>query len=334
MVRPGGSPRRLTTVDAPAGPISANPVSVGPVGIASADSPPANVPGLHDRPVQATPNELLAEAMELAGQLTASLPESHEAWWSAGRIHYAFNEVPKAQACWGTGAPEGRFRGDARCSGSRLGTRRLRGLGNVFPQAIAADPAVGRGKALLLAEALMNLGKRPRPLRCWKSRARVALAVFCLSLLGQAYLESGRYADAASCFEKVLAAEPNSARDHFALFRCYDKLGDPEAQEHCDRYARLKKQQLTNIAKRASNAARTTGPTSLRSCGTTIRRQAVRLHGKTDAGKAVASRAARSGESGAPPLLAALYWRQGRAIDAMRVSGQSGVGSPSSTAPN
>jgi tetratricopeptide (TPR) repeat protein len=206
-------------------------------------------------------------------------------------------------------------------------------------KAIAVNPPVGRKKALFLADALMNLGKAPEAVTVLEELARESpLLPFGLSLLGHAYLESRKYADAASHFEKVLAADPESAGGHFALARCYDKLGDPQkARKHRDEYARRKKLQLADIARvrvELRKSELVEFYPFLWNCHVNVGKMYA-LHGKFDAAEKHWLRAVALDPRNPEPraLLAALYRQQGRPIDAARVSGQSGVESSSAHAP-
>jgi len=54
--------------------------------------------------------------------------------------------------------------------------------------------------------------------------------------LGEAYLEKGTYSDAQACFERVLAADPESAISHYGLGLICDRQGMlPEAIRHLER---------------------------------------------------------------------------------------------------
>ena len=339
LAYPGASSRRVATTDAPA---SVHPAGVERADRAQADGELTNVPDLHDKPVQATPDELVTEAFNLAGQLTTSLPNSDEAWCSAGRIYYTFNEASKAHKCWETALRLNPDSGDTLFALGQAAQEQgdYENTEKYLRKSMEKNRATGR-RTIVLADALMNLDRAPEAAAVLEEFAsRSPLPSQGLLLLGKARMECGKVREAAECYAKVLAAEPGSTRAHFGLSRCYEKLGETDkAQDHREQIRRLRERENAQhwekrpeeIKKDYSSIFHIRELVEFHTIAGTI----FAKHGQIDVAERQWLRAVALDPPNPEPRawLAELYRRQGRPIDAARVLGQGGAVSPSLSTP-
>jgi tetratricopeptide (TPR) repeat protein len=196
---------------------------------------------------------LAVEARQLAERLQATLPDNPQALVLAGRIHYAFNDVTRADDCWQSCLQRHPKFAEAQCAVAEAAwehgdfEQAARRFGEVF----AGNPRLDQNQVFCLADALMNLGRAPEAVAVLeRSAEHHPLPPFGLFLLGHACVESGQYEKALQQFNAVLAANPQSANAHFGLATVYTQLGNPvRALQHREQYAKLQKDEFAESAR-------------------------------------------------------------------------------------
>jgi tetratricopeptide (TPR) repeat protein len=196
----------------------------------------------------AAPEDLVAEAKELAAELVKTFPESPHALTLAGRIHYAFGDATAADACW-----------TACLARNPDFTEASRSLGEAawehgnydkavpyLQKALAANARPDDKHLLFLADSLLSAGRAQEAARVLEQAAENGpLPTHGLCFLGQAYLETKQYEKAKSRFQETLALDAQSFRAHYGLATVLARLGQPEeARKHRQQYAELKSQVL------------------------------------------------------------------------------------------
>lgn len=200
-----------------------------------------------------TPEQLVAEAKQLAKRLLTTLPDNPQALVLAGRVYYAFNDVTRADDCWQTCLQRHPEFAEARCAVAEAAwehgdfEQAAQQLNAVF----AANPQLDQKQVFFLADALMNVGRSPEAVTVLERSAKHrSLPPFGLFLLGHAYAESGEYEKARQQFVAVLATDRQSANAHFGLATVYTQLGELEkAGEHRAQYAEQRKDELAESAR-------------------------------------------------------------------------------------
>ena len=226
-------------------PEASSPVSASGLGAPDQPAVPAA-----PRP---TPEQLIAEARQLAERLQATLPDNPQALVLAGRIYYAFNDVRRANDCWQACVARHPEFAEARCAIAEAAWEHgdFEQAAEQLNEVFAANPKLDQKQVFFLADALMNLGRSPDAAAVLeRSAAQNPLPAFGLFLLAHAYLESGEYEQARQQFAAVLAANPQSANAHFGLATVCTRLGQTEAaRQHREQYAKLRKGELAESAR-------------------------------------------------------------------------------------
>jgi len=223
-----------------------------PQGERGGGTPPSSPPR-RPAPARPKPEDLVAEAKQVAANLLKAFPEDPPALVLAGRIYYAFNDVDRARECWQKSLRiRPQFAEASVCLGEAAWEHgEFDKAAEHLRRAWAANPAMDPTKVFLLADALMNLGECQEAARVLeRAGSQRPLPPFGRFLLGHAYLELGEYEKARAQFEAVLAQDPGSINAHFSLATVYARLGQPDqARQHRQQYAQLRKGELAESAR-------------------------------------------------------------------------------------
>jgi tetratricopeptide (TPR) repeat protein len=281
-------------------------------------------------PLRPTPDQLVDEARQLAQQLLTAFPHEPSAWLLAGRIYYAFNDVPRAYECWDRCLavdPE-----DVQTRGAMAEAAWEHGefarAAEHVQRVTKTHPEVDPKLLYFLADSLMNLGRLPEAVQVLEAAARrQPLSPFGQFLLAQAYLQAGDYEQARTHFAALLEADPAAINAHYGLATAYTRLGQPEAaRRHRELYAQLRQGELAESARLRPEMRRADWADPL-----PVVREAYLNAGKLWANTGQPAAAERLWlravelDPQHPParsLLQLLYARQGREADAARLPGR------------
>ena len=191
---------------------------------------------------QATVADLKQAAVEASHELSASYPQSADAWNVQALLELHLGNTPDAVRLW-----------EQCLAASPKSSEALYGLGYIayvegendqaverFRAALAVNPADVR-IPLLLAECLTRLGKPDEAVpvlqECLKRDPGAAAAQLSL---GQVYLDLKQYEQSRVAFENVLEVDPNNREACFGLGRALARLGDAEkAKQVMERFKGL-----------------------------------------------------------------------------------------------
>lgn len=208
------------------------------------------VSGSQPRP---TPEQLFAEAKQLAERLRATLPDNPQALVLAGRIYYAFNHVTRADECWQSCLQRHPAFAEAQCAVAEAAWEHgdFEQAAERFSAVFADNPRLDQRQVFCLADALLNLGRGPEAVAVLeRSAEHHPLPPFGLFLLGHACIEAGEYEKALQQFHAVLAGNPQSANAHFGLASVYTQLGNTaEARRYRELYSKLQKDEFAESAR-------------------------------------------------------------------------------------
>ena len=208
------------------------------------------MPPPHGQVQPVTPEQLVAEARQLADRLLEAFPDSPQALTLGGRIYYAFGDEPSASQCWERSLqldPE--FAATWHVIGEAAWERGdYAGAAEQLRKTIEADPRLHAKLAFALADSLLNSGRAEDAVAVLEPPAdKGPLSLDGLLLVGHAYAQLAQYEKAKDRFEAALALDPRSSKAHFGLATIYARLQRPEqANKHRQEYAELKKQDFAN----------------------------------------------------------------------------------------
>ena len=319
-----------------------HPDDAGSVGRSAPQQEPGSpaashtVPPPHGQVEPVTPEQLVAEARQLADRLIEAFPDSPQALTLGGRIYYAFGDEPSARQCWERSLqldPE--FAATWHVIGEAAWERGdYAGAAEQLRKAIEADPRLHAKLAFALADSLLNSGRAEDAVAVLEPPAdKGPLSLDGLLLVGHAYAQLAQYEKAKDRFEAALALDPRSSKAHFGLATIYARLQRPEqANKHRQEYAELKKQDFANT-ERLRGSLRNTDLGNVRPLAGRCHLNAGKvyaLNGNLVEAEKLWLRAAALDPRNPEPrtLLGLMYSEQGRAEEAVRIQQAGDLGGP------
>ncbi len=194
------------------------------------------------RPVEATSQELIRQAIDNVGRLVDCFPDDPATIDVMARLQYHFGNSEEATAAW-----QRCLELDSDCLGAYLGLGAAAAsrdehakAAECFRKAMALDPASPK-TPIDLAYALTNQGKLDEVVALLEERTRGGLrSMPTFLLLGQAYQQLREYDRARENFEIAVEMAPDYASARYGLAMACAGLGlRDEAKKHREEFRKL-----------------------------------------------------------------------------------------------
>lgn len=193
---------------------------------------------------QATAEELLKEARQVAELVAARYPDQPAALAVLARLHYALGESQESAEVWQRAVSL-----DPACAEGHFGCGAVALRRGEFAKAVEAlervaaltpgDPRVPAA----LAAAWLGIGRVEEAVSTLELAAKVGdLSTDATVVLGQGYLQQEKYDQALPLFEQLVRQAPQEPKAYYGLARACLKRGRlEEARQHMQRFQEFQK---------------------------------------------------------------------------------------------